>query len=138
VVSVPGGAPSERIKDDGGSKYGFLTHAKGWLDGVDQIILAVDGDNNGINLREDLSLRLGASRCKYLIYPKACKDLNDALVAYGAKGVTETHCTGEDVQDQRLLRDRRAADAARQSRHIATGMVNLDSPLQAALGRLSR
>jgi twinkle protein len=94
VVSVPGGAPSSRIEDTSSSKYGFLEHAAALLtpDNVPAIILAVDTDANGANLREDLAIRLGAARCKFVTYPKPpdqppCKDLNDALMVYGEKGV---------------------------------------------------
>ena len=96
VVSVPGGAPAERIEDDDGKKYQFLSEHKALIDGVREIILAVDGDGPGANLRDDLALRLGAARCKHVTFPKpaegyeSCKDLNDALEQYGEKGVLET------------------------------------------------
>ena len=96
VVSVPGGAPAERIEDDDGKKYQFLSEHKALIDGVREIILAVDGDGPGANLRDDLALRLGAARCKHVTFPKpaegyeSCKDLNDALEQYGEKGVQET------------------------------------------------
>ena len=35
----------------------------------------------------DLTLRLGKERCKWVRYPKGCKDLNDALRRYGERGV---------------------------------------------------
>jgi twinkle protein len=38
----------------------------------------------------DLSLRLGPSRCKWVTYPKGCKDLGDALQNFGVRGVVET------------------------------------------------
>jgi len=96
VVSVPGGAPLERVKDDEGKKYQFLDHALVLLKDAREIILAVDGDGQGHNLRDDLSLRLGAARCKHVQYPRPkegfdhCKDLNDALLQYGERGVQET------------------------------------------------
>jgi Toprim domain len=86
VVSVPGGAPLESIKDDGGTKYGFLREAEALLDECSVIILATDGDGPGANLRHDLAIRLGAHRCKWVQYPKGCKDLNDALRMYGERG----------------------------------------------------
>jgi len=90
TVSVPGGAPSERSEDGGGKKYAFLEEAETLLRDVREIILAVDGDGPGANLLHDLSLRLGRHRCKWVKYPKECKDLNDALKLYGPKGVQET------------------------------------------------
>ena len=60
------------------------------LEECTEIILAVDGDGNGQVLRDDLAVRLGRTRCKFVQYPKGCKDLNDALMAYGSKGVEAT------------------------------------------------
>lgn len=90
AVSVPGGAPMERLKDDGGKKYAFVDAAWARLEGVEKIILATDDDEPGTNLRADLALRLGAYRCYWVRYPKGCKDLNDALRLYGERGVQAT------------------------------------------------
>lgn len=54
---------------------------------VKEIILAVDADGPGIQLRSDLVSLLGASRCKFVVYPEGCKDLNDVLLAHGEAGV---------------------------------------------------
>lgn len=89
TVSVPCGAPSS-IVEGKAAKYSFLDEAGPLLKDVQEIILAVDGDGPGANLLHDLSLRLGRQRCKWLQYPQGCKDLNDALRAYGDRGVQET------------------------------------------------
>lgn len=65
---------------------------------VPEIILATDNDENGAALLQDLSVIYGRDRCKFLTYPKAkkdrgrerCKDLNEVLEDWGAKGVVET------------------------------------------------
>lgn len=88
VVSVPNGAPSQITENQDSLRYRYLD-APGMRE-VKEIILAVDGDDPGSVLREDLALRLGRARCKWVGYPKECKDLNDALVRYGIKGVQET------------------------------------------------
>ncbi len=90
TVSVPGGAPSEPTKVDGGRKYAFLDEAKSYLADCREIILAVDGDAKGANLLQDLAVRLNKARCKWVTYPKGCKDLNDALRMYGERGVQQT------------------------------------------------
>lgn len=99
TVSVPAGAPDQPVPlDHEGPKYAFLDMARPWL-GVDrcpEIILAVDGDEKGNYLLHDLSVRLGRFRCKFVTYPRRkdgsgrCKDLNEVLMQYGPKGVTET------------------------------------------------
>ena len=52
-----------------------------------EIILATDGDGPGQILRDELALRLGRSRCKYLSYPSGTKDINDVLDQNGHDGV---------------------------------------------------
>lgn len=90
-VSVPGGAPSEPIDEMNAQKYGFVRHAEDadLLDRerVRDIVIAADNDANGRNLQHDLLLRLGASRCRIVEYPPACKDLNDVARILGADAV---------------------------------------------------
>ena len=38
----------------------------------------------------DMALRLGRVRCKWVKYPRGCKDLADVLQAFGQRGVVET------------------------------------------------
>jgi twinkle protein len=105
VMSVPDGAPAEAIGENAESvKYTFVEDAKKMLSDVREIILATDGDGPGINLMNDLALRLGRSRCKFVRYPKGCKDLNDAFRAYGAKGVTATISRAEWCRVEGLYR----------------------------------
>lgn len=85
AVSVPNGAPAKPV-ENGDKKYDYL---KDLPDGR-LIILAVDDDEQGRNLLHDLSIRIGQQRCKWLKYPKGCKDLNDAFKMYGQRGVTES------------------------------------------------
>lgn len=85
AVSVPNGAPQEKI-EEGVSKYKYLDD----LPPKVVVILAFDADAAGNNLLHDVSLRIGRGRCKWLQYPKGCKDLNETLVKYGARGVHES------------------------------------------------
>ena len=88
VVSCPDGAPTQSLADDQHSrKYSFLDDAYDDLLDVKEIILATDDDGPGQILRDDLAKRLGKGRCKWVRYPKECKDLNDALMKYGVAGV---------------------------------------------------
>lgn len=55
---------------------------------VDTVVLATDTDEDGQSLRLALAAKLGEAKCKYVkSYPVGCKDLGDALKAYGDKGV---------------------------------------------------
>lgn len=93
VVSVPDGAPKEEIGANDTTKYQYIDHARAALKDVREIILATDGDGPGTSLMNDLSLRFGKARCKWVKYPKKrngegrCKDLNETFIEYGAKGV---------------------------------------------------
>jgi twinkle protein len=86
TVSVPGGAPAVQVGERALAKYVFTED----MPDSATIVLAADGDEPGSALRADLSLRLDAKRCKWVRYPRGCKDLNDALQRYGARGVVET------------------------------------------------
>lgn len=90
TVSVPDGAPSEAQGERDGAKYSYLADALAVLRDANEIILATDSDGPGVNLMNDLAIRLGKHRCKWVRYPQECKDLNDALMRYGQRGVVET------------------------------------------------
>ena len=89
TVSVPNGAPVNPIGETASGKYVYLDVAAGLRD-VKEIILATDSDAPGIALRDDLALRLGRARCKWLHYPKETKDLADVLARYAERGIVET------------------------------------------------
>lgn len=91
TVSVPDGAPAEELGvEDKGRKYSYLDDARSLLRDVREIIIASDNDGPGINLLNDLAIRLGKHRTKWVRYPVGCKDLNDALMKFGQRGVAET------------------------------------------------
>lgn len=121
TISVPNGAPAEETPldhDDEGRRYKFLSDAKSLLSDVREIVLATDSDAAGVALMNDLAIRLGKARCKWLRYPKGCKDLGDALRHFGARGVTETIARAQWVRVDGIYRmselpplpDRRAID----------------------------
>ena len=90
VVSVPNGAPANPLGELASGKYIYLDDAPSTMRDAKEIILATDDDAAGHALRDDLALRLGRARCKWLQYPKGCKDLCDALARYSERGVVET------------------------------------------------
>lgn len=89
AVSVPDGAPSEKVEDMDSDKYNYLDDVYPLIDKCSNIILAVDNDNQGKNLLHDLSWRLGRTRCKFVKYPSGCKDLNEVLLKHGESGVKD-------------------------------------------------
>jgi twinkle protein len=89
TLSVPDGAPPEAIGENPDSrKYTFVEDARRLLADVREIILATDGDGPGVNLMNDLAIRLGKARCKFVRYPKETKDFNEAFLKYGQKAIS--------------------------------------------------
>lgn len=96
IVSVPNGASAS-----GKTSLDYLDTCADWFLGMDEIVIATDGDFAGKNLCSELVRRLGVERCKILNYPldcvivdkenkmRSCKDLNEVLVNFGPKKVIE-------------------------------------------------
>lgn len=80
-VSVPNGAPAVTAKD-------YATHFA-WFDDVSALLLskkhiiAVDNDEPGRRLADELSRRLGLSRCARIEWPEGIKDANECLTTFG-------------------------------------------------------
>lgn len=136
TVSVPDGAPAEAIGDKETAKYTFLDNAPQALADVKEIVLAVDGDGPGANLLHDLALRLGKARCKWVRYPKDCKDLNDALRLYGARGVIQTLGRAQWMAVPGLYRMSELPPLP-ESRSHRLGMAVLDDHYRLRLGDLT-
>jgi len=81
VVSVPNGA---------GNNLQYLDSCWQVFEGITKIILAVDNDDPGYTLRDELARRLGKERCFKVSYPDGCKDLNDVLIKHTKYGVIST------------------------------------------------
>lgn len=122
TVSVPDGAPMEMVGDKESRKYNYLESAK--LDGVKEIILATDSDAPGINLMNDLALRLGKARCKWVKYPKGCKDLNEVFLKYKLKGITETIARAQWCRVDGIYRMSELPPVLEQEKHVI-GMMDL-------------
>lgn len=80
VVSVPNGAQSNT---------NYLNPIYDALKGCNSFILCVDNDEAGNTLREELILRLGVGKCKTVVYPKGCKDINEVLVNHGEQAASD-------------------------------------------------
>jgi twinkle protein len=87
-VSVPDGAPSPTTKDYA-SKFAFLEADEALLNTVQEWILAVDADEPGRRLCDELARRLGREKCKRVKWPSDCKDANDVLVSFGSDVLRE-------------------------------------------------
>ena len=76
---------------------------RGGLAGARKIILATDGDNAGLVLRDELAVRLGRTRCWYVTYPEGCKDANEVLLRRGEQGVRALIDSARPVVPDRLV-----------------------------------
>lgn len=103
TISVPNGAQKN---------LSFLDRfVETHLEDKVRIVLALDNDEKGIILRDELIRRLDAERCQLVAWPAGCKDANDVLMHHGADKVREcieaAHDiplvgiqTADDVEDQ--------------------------------------
>lgn len=86
AISVPDGAPDPSAKSFD-TKFEYLDDDR--LDQVKQFILAVDNDEPGIRLEDELARRLGREKCLRVAWPDGCKDANEVLIKCGAQVLRE-------------------------------------------------
>ena len=86
AISVPDGAPSPNAKSFD-TKFDFLNDER--LDAVKKFIIAVDADEPGKRLEEELSRRLGRERCARVTWVANCKDANEVLMKHGVEILRE-------------------------------------------------
>jgi len=137
VVSVPNGAPAERMDDPVNSKrYAFLWESQQALEGVKSFVLATDSDGPGRQLAHDLASILGAERCKFVVYPDGCKDLNEVFLAEGLAGITRTIANAKPFPVRGLYNMEDFPDAPPVS-GMKTGIECLDDMIEIVPGTLT-
>ena len=82
VISVPNGATLGKINLE------YLDNCIDTFSDSTKFILAVDNDQAGQNLQNELSRRLGVENCTYVRF-KNCKDANECLIKYGVEGIKQ-------------------------------------------------
>lgn len=85
VISVPGGAPATS-GERSDKRYSWLYAGRDIHPDIakfETVVLAVDGDDKGKILRDDLAVRIGDDKCFWIEWPEGCKDANDVLKVYG-------------------------------------------------------
>lgn len=76
-ISVPNGASK------GSQRLEYLDNCWELFEDKEKIIIAVDNDEAGNSLKEELARRLDKTRCFIVNYPEGCKDANEVLIKYG-------------------------------------------------------
>lgn len=137
AVSVPNGAPSERIDDPVNSnRYAFLWESQADLERVKTFVLATDGDGPGLALSHDLAAILGPERCRFVTYPDGCKDLNEVYQAHGQQGVIHLIDAAKPFPVKGLYNLADFPDAP-PVQGMNTGIDCLDDKMQLVLGTLT-
>lgn len=102
-VSVPNGAAM------GNQKLDYLDNCAEWLIGIEEFVVATDGDAAGEQLKAELIRRLGVERCRIVSYPieecvkldnglkRRCKDMNEVLVHLGKDVVVNVVNNSESI-----------------------------------------
>ena len=137
TVSVPNGAPATETTDlDGAKRYDWVDRHAGDLAQVKQFIIAADDDEAGHYLRSDLIALLGAERCRFVVYPPMCKDLNEVLCLHGPEAVAHCLAHAKPVPVQGLFR---FSDFPEKGavRHYSAGVVPLADMLYVVPGTLT-
>jgi putative DNA primase/helicase len=88
AISVPDGAPAVKAKNYS-AKFTYLNQDPDPFEEVKEIVLAVDNDEPGLKLRDELSRRLGRDRCWFVTWPDGCKDANNVLRIHGVDRLRE-------------------------------------------------
>lgn len=93
TISVPNGAPMKvskgAIDPSEDKKFGYIWEAKNLLGNAKRILLAVDQDEPGNALAEEIARRVGRAKCWRVKFPEGCKDPEDVLRDYGAQQVKD-------------------------------------------------
>lgn len=84
VVSVPNGAPAENSKNYE-NLFSYLDTSHEEIGKVKKHIIAVDSDDPGRRLEDELARRLGVDICLRTRWPDGCKDANDVLIKHGSE-----------------------------------------------------
>jgi twinkle protein len=137
AVSVPNGAPKAGSDDPANEKrYDCLWRARDALNRVKSIILAVDADEAGLALRQDLLALLGADRCKFVTYPFNCKDLNEVYLECGVETANAVLVNAKPVPVDGLYRLSDFPDMP-ELRGIPLGINVLDGKIEIIPGTLT-
>lgn len=118
VLSVPNGGGKGKLDRPLESAAKEIASAK-------SVILALDPDKDGVEMRDELVRRIGPKKCKVVQYPEGCKDANDTLVSHGIVGVVEMVSGAKDYQVPGIIRPNDVRDGlkARIGKPIEQGVA---------------
>ncbi len=91
VISVPNGANRNQ------NNLKYLDNCIDYFNDIEKIYLAVDNDDAGLSLRDELIRRFGKDKCFIVKYPEGCKDANEVLLEYGGREVVRLIQEAEEL-----------------------------------------
>lgn len=97
VVSVPNGASK------GSQKLEYLDNCWQYFENKNKIILAVDNDEAGNSLRDEIARRIGKEKCFTVEYPIECKDVNEVLAKHGKEAVIQVINAAKEIPLEGIL-----------------------------------
>lgn len=139
VWSVPNGAT---LKSDT-ARLSYLDACERETRLVKHFILALDDDQPGRLLKQELARRLGFRRCSYVVYPEGSKDANDVLLKHGPEALREMVRRAKPFPSEGLARPEDMLEELRgwqqdgMPRGNSTGMAPLDELFRVTLGQLT-
>ena len=142
ATSVPNGAPAPNAKNYT-KEFSYLDSAKQVLESVKKVILAVDNDQPGKVLEQELARRIGVEKCWRVNLPSSCKDVNDVLVKYGRKGLRDVIDNAKPYPVEGIFRASEISDLILHlydqgfRRGVSTGWNNLDQLYTVKTGQMS-
>lgn len=94
TVSVPDGShlpPKDGREPEKGDirEFEFLWNNRERLKKIKRFIIAMDGDEAGRHMANELVRRLSTAKCMFITYPEGCKDTNDVRQKYGPEAVAK-------------------------------------------------
>jgi twinkle protein len=139
-VSVPDGAPAINAKNYD-SKFTFLDCEQ--VAEVREWIIAVDSDEPGTRLQQELARRFGLEKCKRVKWPEGCKDANEVLTKHGADKLRECLDRAEEfplegvIYINDLEREIDLLYAEGETRGVSTGWPGFDRYFTVRPGELT-
>lgn len=97
VTSVNQGAPNENDKNVD-KKLECITNCYEVFEQAETIYIAVDKDNNGQRLEDELIRRFGSEKCKIILFPIGCKDANEVLLKNDRETLIECFKTAKECK----------------------------------------
>lgn len=90
VISVPNGASK------GNQKLEYLDNCWEYFADKKKVTIMTDGDEPGLQLRDELARRIGKEKCLRVEYPAGFKDANEILLGLGKEKLLEALKTAKE------------------------------------------